>query len=100
MVPISNEMYTPIDKRHLTCDHLSMNTATRTRMLKNRVRERRKALGWTQQTLADRAGVTRQTVNQVETIEGHQTTAVVCLRLAEALGSEMTDLFYEEETVG
>lgn len=79
----------------MTCDTLSMNTDTRPRTLKNRVRERRKELGLTQQGLADLAGVTRQTVNQVETIDGHQATTVVCLRLAKALESDMDWLFYE-----
>lgn len=84
-----------VDKCSLTRYNVSMNTDTRQRKLMNWVRERRKARGWTQQALADRAGVTRQTVNQVETIDGHQTTTVVCLRLAEALGVDVKDLFYE-----
>lgn len=33
----------------------------------NRVREFRSARGWTQQELSDRAGVSRQTINAVET---------------------------------
>lgn len=74
-----------------------MNTDTRPRTLKNRVRERRKSLGWTQEKLAQEAGVTRQTVNQVEMIDGRQPTTVVCLRLAKALDVETDWLFYEEQ---
>lgn len=36
-------------------------------MIRNHVRERRSARGWTQQELAERAGVSRQTINAVET---------------------------------
>ena len=35
--------------------------------VQNHVRERRSAAGWTQQELADRATVSRQTINAVET---------------------------------
>ena len=35
--------------------------------MKNSVRERRSALGWTQQDLAERLSVSRQTVNAIET---------------------------------
>jgi putative transcriptional regulator len=35
--------------------------------VQNRVRELRSAAGWTQQELADRATVSRQTINAVET---------------------------------
>lgn len=62
----------------------------------NRVRERRKELGWTQDKLAQEAGVTRQTVNQVENIDGRQPTTVVCLRLARVLGVDVDWLFFEE----
>jgi len=36
-------------------------------VIRNHVRERRSARGWTQQELAERAGVSRQTINAVET---------------------------------
>ena len=34
--------------------------------IRNRVREFRSALGWTQQQLADAAGVSRQSINSIE----------------------------------
>lgn len=36
-------------------------------MVRNVVRDRRAARGWTQQDLAERAGVSRQTINAIET---------------------------------
>lgn len=36
-------------------------------MVRNAVRDRRSARGWTQQELAERAGVSRQTINAIET---------------------------------
>lgn len=36
-------------------------------MVRNAIRDRRAARGWTQQELAERAGVSRQTINAVET---------------------------------
>ena len=36
-------------------------------MIRNVVRDRRAARGWTQQDLAERAGVSRQTINAIET---------------------------------
>lgn len=73
-----------------------MDISNRIPKLGNRVRERRQALGLTQTELARRAGVVRQTVNQVERKPGHQVTTVVCLRLAEALGVNVDELFFEE----
>jgi len=35
--------------------------------VRNAVRDRRSARGWTQQELAERAGVSRQTINAIET---------------------------------
>jgi putative transcriptional regulator len=36
-------------------------------VVRNVVRDRRAARGWTQQDLAERAGVSRQTINAIET---------------------------------
>lgn len=57
-----------------------------------RVRERRQALGLTQQQLAQRAGVSRQTLVAIEA--GRLTPSVtVALRLARVLGCSVEDLF-------
>lgn len=74
-----------------------MHTDTHPRTLMNRVRERRKELGWTQQTLADRAGVSRQTVNKVETEQSDSVSKLTCLQLARALDVEESWLFFEEQ---
>lgn len=56
------------------------------------VRARRQALGLTQQQLAERAGISRQTLVAIEA--GRLTPSVtVALRLARALGCTVDDLF-------
>ncbi|MFS8523886.1 MAG: helix-turn-helix transcriptional regulator [Limnochordales bacterium] len=58
----------------------------------NRVRVARVEKGWTQQELADRVGVTRQTIGLIEKGQYNPTIAL-CLRLAEVLGKTLDDLF-------
>jgi len=72
-----------------------MTTDRRPRVLLNRVRERRKALRWTQQALADRVGVSRQTINKIENQPGYDIAKALCVRLATALDAEESWLFYE-----
>ena len=61
--------------------------------LRNRLRERRKAAGgMTQQELADRAGVTRQSIISIE--RGRYRPSVeLALRLGRVLGVAVEDLF-------
>jgi len=63
--------------------------------VKNRVRVARAEKGWTQQELADQAGVTRQTVGLIEN-DKYNPTLSLCLRLAIALDTELGDLFRAE----
>lgn len=56
------------------------------------LRERRLQAGWTQQALAERAGVTRQTIAGIEAGR-YGPGVVVGLRLARALGCRVEDLF-------
>jgi len=64
-----------------------------TENLHNRLRERRKeAGGLTQQELADRAGVSRQSIISIE--QGRYRPSVeLALRLARALACRVEDLF-------
>lgn len=58
----------------------------------NHVRRLRRAADITQQELADRIGVTRQTILSIE--KGKYTPSVaLALQLAEALGVRVEDLF-------
>ena len=63
--------------------------------LGNRLKEMRAELGLTQAELAERVGVTRKTVNTVE--NGVFTpSALLALKLAEALGVPVETLFWIE----
>lgn len=73
----------------------SMNTDARSPVLTNRVRERRRELRMTQQALADRVGVARQTIIKIERGEPYDMAKLLCLRLAAALDVEESWLFYE-----
>lgn len=58
----------------------------------NRVKERRLALGWTQQELADRVGVSRQSVNSIER-ERYVPSLPLALAFARAFRCSTDDLF-------
>ncbi len=60
--------------------------------LRNRLKERRAERGWTQADLAERAGVSRKTINTVENGVFTPST-VLALRLAAAFGLKVEDLF-------
>jgi putative transcriptional regulator len=62
-------------------------------------RHRLLADGMSQQELADRVGVTRQTVHSVETGK-YKPTVELALRLARCLGVRVEDLFELEEREG
>ena len=61
--------------------------------LRNRLREERARLGWTQADLAARIGVTRKTVNTVENGVFVPST-ILALKLAAALGVTVEQLFF------
>jgi putative transcriptional regulator len=58
----------------------------------NRVKERRQELGWTQQELADRVGVSRQSVNSIER-ERYVPSLPLALAIACVFGCSTDDLF-------
>lgn len=66
------------------------------RTLKNRVRERRRELGLTQDALAKRVGAARQTINKVERQPGYHVAKTLCMRLAAALTVDEAWLFFSD----
>ena len=63
----------------------------------NRLRERRRQSGWTQEALAQAVGVTRQTIIAVE--QGRYSPSLeVAFRIARTLGAPLEQVFqYPEE---
>lgn len=64
--------------------------------LSNRLREERARRGWTQAELAERAGVSRKTINTVENGVFVPST-ILALRLARVLGQPVEALFELED---
>jgi len=63
--------------------------------MNNRIRDLRAERGWTQQDLAGRIGVSRQTVNAIETGK-YDPSLPVAFRLAAAFGLAIEALFQPE----
>ena len=59
----------------------------------NRVKLARVACGLTQAELADRVGVTRQTIGLIEG-GGYNPTLSLCLRIARITGKSLDELFW------
>jgi len=60
--------------------------------VENDVRERRARKDWTQADLADRLGVSRQTVNAIETGK-YDPSLPLAFKLAQLFGCRIEDLF-------
>lgn len=60
--------------------------------MKNSIRERRAAVGWTQQDLAERLSVSRQTVNAIETGK-YDPSLPLAFKLAALFGAAIEELF-------
>lgn len=60
-----------------------------------KLRSARAALGLTQQELAERVGVTRQTIVAIERGD-YNPTIRLCPQICRALGKTLDDLFWEE----
>jgi putative transcriptional regulator len=63
--------------------------------MENRVREWREQAGWSQGELARRLGVSRQTVNAVET-DKYDPSLPLALRLAKLFGQPVDQLFLDQ----
>ena len=59
------------------------------------MREARKEKRMSQQQLADRLGVSRQTINAIESGD-YNPTIRLCIGICKALGLTLNDLFWEE----
>ena len=63
--------------------------------MENRVKEWREQAGWSQGELARRLGVSRQTVNAVET-DKYDPSLPLALRLAKLFGQPVDQLFLDQ----
>jgi putative transcriptional regulator len=63
--------------------------------LENRVRQHRESRGWSQGELAARLGVSRQTINAVETGR-YDPSLPLALRLAKLFGRPVPELFIDD----
>lgn len=63
-------------------------------MLESRLREVREAKGWSQGELARRLGVSRQTINAVET-DKYDPSLPLALRMAKLFGVAVPELFID-----
>lgn len=64
--------------------------------MKNLLREMRTERGWSQADLAERLGVSRQTVNALET-EKYDPSLPLAFRIAEVFGMPIESLFFPAE---
>ncbi len=63
--------------------------------VKNRIKVARVEKGFTQEELAEKIGVTRQTIGLIEN-EQYNPTIVLCLRLSHVLDKSLDQLFWME----
>jgi putative transcriptional regulator len=61
--------------------------------MKNRLRVERSERNWSQAELADRLGVSRQTINAIET-EKFDPSLPLALKIAKVFGKTVEDLFF------
>ena len=65
--------------------------------MKNRVKHYREDAGWSQGELARRLGVSRQTINAVET-DKYDPSLPLALRMAKLFAVDVPDLFIDDWT--
>jgi putative transcriptional regulator len=65
--------------------------------MKNNIRVERAILRISQQELADKIGVTRQTINAIE-LEKYVPSAVIVMKMSVIFGKPVNDFFYLEES--
>jgi putative transcriptional regulator len=62
--------------------------------VENRIRDQREGRGWSQGELARRLGVSRQTINAVET-DKYDPSLPLALRMTKLFGVDVPDLFID-----
>ncbi len=63
---------------------------------KNHIKQHRARLDWTQQDLAERIGISRQSISSIE--KGyHLPSILLCLKIANAMGMRLDNLFELKE---
>ena len=60
----------------------------------NQVRQYRQIKGWSQQELAQRVEVARQTINLIEN-NRYNPTLLLCIKLEHALDTDLNSLFWQ-----
>ncbi|MFM6950912.1 MAG: helix-turn-helix transcriptional regulator [Novosphingobium sp.] len=63
--------------------------------MENRLKELREAAGWSQGELARRLGVSRQTINAVET-DKYDPSLPLALRMAKLFGCAVPEIFIDQ----
>lgn len=66
--------------------------------MKNSIRSLRETRGWTQEELAKRAGVTRQTINAIEN-DKYNPTLALAITLARLFDQPVEAIFFFEQEV-
>jgi putative transcriptional regulator len=66
-------------------------------VIHNRIRELRTARGWTQQELADKLGVSRQSINSIE-VNRYVPSLPLALSFARVFGRATDEIFTLERT--
>ena len=61
-----------------------------------RIREIREAQGLSQSELAEKSGIARATIWRLETGENEETTTKTLLKIADALGVTVSELFFAQ----
>jgi len=64
--------------------------------MKNNIRVERAILRISQQELADKIGVTRQTINAIE-LEKYAPSAIVVMKMSDIFGKPVNEFFFLEE---
>lgn len=62
--------------------------------MKNKLKEFREMKGVSQEELAEKSGISRTTISELETEKKEVTTNITLEKIAEALGVKVSDIFF------